>query len=71
MDKYIDGRFERLEKALASLVDSVNKYHPSAAHAKELELADNGLNKGLHDGIPGSQFPCQHLSSANSILINS
>uniref|UniRef100_A0A8H7N3P4 Mediator of RNA polymerase II transcription subunit 4 n=1 Tax=Bionectria ochroleuca TaxID=29856 RepID=A0A8H7N3P4_BIOOC len=49
MDKYIDGRFERLEKALAVLVDSVNKYHPSIAHAKEIELADSELSKGLED----------------------
>ncbi|CAI6090893.1 unnamed protein product [Clonostachys chloroleuca] len=49
MDKYIDGRFERLEKALAVLVDSVNKYHPSIAHAREIELADSELSKGLED----------------------
>ncbi|KFH41840.1 Mediator of RNA polymerase II transcription subunit-like protein [Hapsidospora chrysogenum ATCC 11550] len=47
MDTYIDGRFERLEKALANLIDSVNKYHPSTVHAKELEAADEELTKGL------------------------
>jgi len=47
MDTYIDGRFERLEKALANLIDSVNKYHPSIVHAKELEAADEELTKGL------------------------
>ncbi|KAL6862922.1 hypothetical protein ACO1O0_003165 [Amphichorda felina] len=47
MDTYIDIRFERLEKALASLIDSVNKYHPSTIHARELEAADEELIKGL------------------------
>lgn len=50
MNTYIDGRFERLEKALASLIDSVTKYHPSAVHAKELEAADCELSKGLGEG---------------------
>ncbi|KAF4465691.1 mediator of rna polymerase ii transcription subunit 4 [Fusarium albosuccineum] len=47
MDVLIDSRFERLEKALANLIDSVTKYHPSTAQAKELETADNELSKGL------------------------
>ncbi|KAM5347915.1 hypothetical protein ACJ41O_007739 [Fusarium nematophilum] len=49
MDAYIDSRFERLEKALASLIDSVTKYHPSTVQAKELETADNELSKGLEE----------------------
>lgn len=47
MDKYIDSRFERLEKALASLIDSVTKYHPSIIQAEELKAADADLSKGL------------------------
>lgn len=54
MDKIIDGRFERLEKALAGLIDSVTKYHPSVALAKELELADEELSKGLEQGMADS-----------------
>lgn len=50
MDKIIDGRFERLEKALAGLIDSVTKYHPSIALARELEAADEDLGKGLAEG---------------------
>lgn len=52
MDTYIDTRFERLEKALASLIDSVNKYHPSTIHARELEAADEELIKGLEQSMP-------------------
>ncbi|KAL6872843.1 vitamin-D-receptor interacting mediator subunit 4 domain-containing protein [Trichoderma novae-zelandiae] len=47
MDTYIDSRFERLEKALATLIDSVTKYHPSPIQAEELKNADNELCKGL------------------------
>lgn len=53
MDSYIDSRFERLEKALTNLIDSVNKYHPSTVQAKELEAADEELTKGLEE----STFP--------------
>ncbi|RFU78485.1 mediator of rna polymerase ii transcription subunit 4 [Trichoderma arundinaceum] len=49
MDTYIDSRFERLEKALATLIDSVTKYHPSAIQAEELKAADNELCKGLEE----------------------
>lgn len=50
MDAYIDSRFERLEKALATLIDSVTKYHPSPIQAEELKNADNELCKGLEQG---------------------
>lgn len=50
MDTYIDNRFERLEKALANLIDSVTKYHPSTVQAEELKTADDELCKGLEEG---------------------
>ncbi|KAJ4270180.1 hypothetical protein NW762_001856 [Fusarium torreyae] len=49
MDTYIDGRFERLERALANLIDSVTKYHPSTPQAAELDGADIELSKGLEE----------------------
>ncbi|RDA85884.1 hypothetical protein CP532_2711 [Ophiocordyceps camponoti-leonardi (nom. inval.)] len=49
MDKLIDSRFERLEKALSNLVDSVTKYHPSVAQAEELHAADAQLSLGLEE----------------------
>ncbi|KAL7792039.1 vitamin-D-receptor interacting mediator subunit 4 domain-containing protein [Trichoderma ceciliae] len=49
MDTYIDTRFERLEKALATLIDSVTKYHPSVVQAEELKAADNELCRGLEE----------------------
>lgn len=50
MEKAIDSRFERLERALASLIDSVAKYNPSAAQARELDNADKELCQGLEEG---------------------
>lgn len=50
MDTYIDGRFERLEKALANLIDSVTKFHPSIHQGDELDAADKELTKGLEEG---------------------
>ncbi|KAK1996289.1 hypothetical protein LX36DRAFT_611017 [Colletotrichum falcatum] len=47
MDKVIDARFERVEKALATLIESVSKYHPHAKEALDLHEADNDLAKGL------------------------
>ncbi|KAF4451785.1 Mediator of RNA polymerase II transcription subunit 4 [Fusarium austroafricanum] len=49
MDTYIDGRFERLEKALANLIDSVTKYHPSTQQGDELNAADKELSRGLEE----------------------
>lgn len=50
MDTVIDTRFERVEKALASLVESVSKYHPYAKQALDLQRADAELSSGLEEG---------------------
>lgn len=50
MDKTIDPRFERLELALTSLINSVAKYSPLTAQAEELDNADKELCKGLEEG---------------------
>lgn len=47
MDKFIDARFDRVEKALATLIDSIAKYNPSPALAEDLLAADRELNSGL------------------------
>ncbi|KAG6366967.1 hypothetical protein INS49_001148 [Diaporthe citri] len=47
MDKIVDVRFERVEKALATLVESITKYNPQASQAVELANADNELGHGL------------------------
>lgn len=57
MDAIIDNRFERLEKALTTLINSVNQYHPSTERAKELEAADEDLSKGLEQGAFNPLLP--------------
>ena len=47
MDKIIDKRFERVEKALATLINSIATYNPLPAHANDLIAADAELNQGL------------------------
>ncbi|KUI55970.1 Mediator of RNA polymerase II transcription subunit 4 [Cytospora mali] len=47
MDKYVDARFERVEKALATLVESITKYTPQASQAADLSAADRELARGL------------------------
>jgi len=47
MDKIIDKRFERVEKALATLINSISTYNPSPALANDLVIADAELNQGL------------------------
>ncbi|KAI1100471.1 hypothetical protein F4804DRAFT_336238 [Jackrogersella minutella] len=49
MEKQLDVCFDRVEKALSTLVDSIAKYHPSVTQVNELGLADIELNKGLED----------------------
>lgn len=49
MDSYIDARFERVEKALATLIESITKYTPQTPQALELASADRELNSGLLD----------------------
>lgn len=47
MDKDLDGRFARLEAALANMVDSLAKNNPSEKLAEELVAAEADLHAGL------------------------
>ncbi|KAI1826449.1 vitamin-D-receptor interacting mediator subunit 4-domain-containing protein [Xylaria intraflava] len=49
MDKQLDVCFDRVEKALGTLIDSIAKYNPSTNQAQELGNADAELTKGLQD----------------------
>ncbi|KAH7150426.1 vitamin-D-receptor interacting mediator subunit 4-domain-containing protein [Dactylonectria estremocensis] len=70
MDTLIDGRFERLEKALTSLIDSVTKYHPSTAFGRELEIADDELCKGLEEvqNHQNNYLRIQNLRESSAVL---
>lgn len=66
MDQAIDARFERVEKALTTLIDSIAKYNPSMAMANDLAVADRELSKGLAErtslalppSVPVRSHPC-------------
>lgn len=47
MDETIDRRFERVEKALATLITSISTYNPAPALANDLVTADAELSQGL------------------------
>jgi hypothetical protein len=49
MEKQLGACFDRVEKALGALVDSIAKYNPSVNQAQELGNADAELSKGLND----------------------
>ncbi|KAI1364602.1 vitamin-D-receptor interacting mediator subunit 4-domain-containing protein, partial [Xylaria arbuscula] len=49
MNKQLDSCFDRVEKALGTLIDSIAKYNPSTTQVQELGNADVELNKGLKD----------------------
>lgn len=52
MNKKIDSSFDRVEKALGTLIDSIAKYNPSTSQVEELGNADAELTKGLKDRMP-------------------
>ncbi|CZT43463.1 uncharacterized protein RSE6_03507 [Rhynchosporium secalis] len=47
MDNFLDGRFERVEKALATLITSISTYNPAPALANDLVAADAELSDGF------------------------
>jgi hypothetical protein len=61
MDEIIDRRFERVEKALATLITSISTYNPSPAFANDLVAADAELNQGLEQ--------CKHSPPLFSLLL--
>ena len=53
MDTLLDVRFERVEKALATLINSISTYNPAPVLANDLVTADAELSQGLEQ--------CEHL----------
>jgi hypothetical protein len=49
MDKQLGTFFDRVEKALGTLIDSIAKYNPSTNQVQELGIADAELTKGLKE----------------------
>jgi hypothetical protein len=64
MNEIIDGRFERVENALAKLINSISAYNPSPALATDLVTADAELSQGLEQCVP-----CLLCSFPKAVLI--
>jgi hypothetical protein len=47
MDSVLQAQFERMEKALSTLVDSIASFNPSPQAAFDLVAADDELSSGL------------------------
>jgi hypothetical protein len=60
MDKMIDKRFERVEKALATLISLISTYNPNPNLANDLVTADSELSEGLEQ----CEFFCRKLSAS-------
>ncbi|KAI0872705.1 vitamin-D-receptor interacting mediator subunit 4-domain-containing protein [Hypoxylon argillaceum] len=65
MNKKIDSSFDRVEKALGTLIDSIAKYNPSTSQVEELGNADAELTKGLKD-LQTHQFNYQRILDLRS-----
>jgi hypothetical protein len=60
------ARFERVEKALATLIDSISRYNPTISQGDELVVADQELSKGF-DELKVHQQNYQRLQHLRSI----
>jgi hypothetical protein len=47
MDRYLDARFDGVERALQALINSIASFNPSVSPAQELVAAQEELNSGL------------------------
>lgn len=47
MEDILSAQFDRVEKALSTLVDSIAAYNPSPQAAVDLVAADDELSQGL------------------------
>jgi hypothetical protein len=62
MEKSLDTRFERVEKALSTLIDSISKYNPSSTLASDLLQADASLLTSLRS-LEQHQNNAQRIAS--------
>lgn len=60
MNKQIDACFDRVEKALGTLIDSIAKYNPSTNQVLELGNADVELTRGLKERTSSSPIIPSH-----------
>lgn len=57
MDEILNAHYERVERALATLIDSITAYNPSPQAALDLVAADDDLSQGLDQRTLPSPSP--------------
>jgi predicted RNA-binding protein with PIN domain len=62
MEDILEERFQRVETALNTLIDSITTYNPSVQAAQDLVVADDEFSKGLEQRIAISCFNATILS---------
>ncbi len=62
MDNTLAEQFDRVEKALGALVDSIAAYNPSPQAAIDLVTADDELSQGLDQRTYRGQFSARQNS---------
>ncbi|KAI1815847.1 vitamin-D-receptor interacting mediator subunit 4-domain-containing protein [Poronia punctata] len=62
MNKQLDTCFDRVEKALSTLIDSIAKYNPSTSQVQQLGDADAELTKGFQD-LQTHQYNYQRIQA--------
>lgn len=71
MEEILETRFQRVEAALQTLIDSITTYNPSPPAAVELVAADDSLSEGLEQCMSDATGDLLQLltlpSSATSI----
>jgi hypothetical protein len=63
MDKTLEAQFQRVEKALATLIASISTYNPNPGFAQDLVNADAELSHGLADCefcLPSAFYPSSY-----------
>lgn len=61
MDALLEERFQRMETALNTLIDSITTYNPSVQAAEDLVAADDEFSKGLEQ--------CKAISYRNTYRV--
>lgn len=56
MEQLLDLRFQRVEAALNTLIDSIASYNPSQQAVVDLVAADDELSRGLEQRAPSDEL---------------
>jgi len=60
MNRQLDTCFDRVEKALGTLIDSIAKYNPSTIQVQQLGDSNAELARGFQDCMLSLRFTQKH-----------